>query len=313
MIMLISKNYHLWIKELKKLIEQHRVWSYVDSNENKSELIIEKLSNFFDYTISLQESVIVRSEVFASNLIKSTRSINELTENQQKNLHQRQFTWSMREKAVKRIKKEIQIIYQAVKTSARQYISSNKMRSSIKNILKTLQKRYKLSNVKIVEMLHNQYHALKIPFVKTKIEHWISEWKNLRSKMINQEIKDTFDNDAIFVHEFLRASKKWASIFCETWAIQHQTVKKDLNFFKTIRVYRNAYENFLRNNKSVDRDIVEKITLQEIDQNDANLQIDSKNDKQNDGQNDKEKTCVYDQVHLFKKCLYIVSENRKSR
>ncbi len=82
------------------------------------------------------------------------------------------------------------------------------MRSSIKNILKTLQKRYKLSNVKIVEMLHDKYHALKISFVKAKIEHWINEWENLRLKMINQKIKDTFDNDVIFVHEFLRASKK---------------------------------------------------------------------------------------------------------
>ncbi len=54
--------------------------------------------------------------------------------------------------------------------------------------------------------------------------------------------------------------------------------------------------------------------LQEVNQNDANSQIDSKNDEQNDDQNDKndkENSCVCDQVHHFRKCSYIVSENRK--
>jgi DNA-directed RNA polymerase specialized sigma54-like protein len=77
----------------------------------------------------------------------------------------------MREKVVRRIEREVQIIYQVVKTSARQDISSNEMRSSIKNILKTLQRRYRLSDVKIVEQLHDQYHTLKTSFVKAKIEH----------------------------------------------------------------------------------------------------------------------------------------------
>jgi hypothetical protein len=62
--------------------------------------------------------------------------------------------------------------------------------------------------------------------------------------MIIQDFKNTFDNDVIFVHEFLRANKRWAFVFCETWVIQHQTIEKFLNFFKIIRAYRDAYENF---------------------------------------------------------------------
>ncbi len=125
MIMLISKNYLLWIKKLK-LIEQHRIWSYVDSNENKSELTIKKFSKFSDFTISLQAIIIVRSET--SYLIRSTRNINELTEKQQKNLQQRQSIWSMREKAVRRIERKIQIVYQTIKISTRSYISFSEMR-----------------------------------------------------------------------------------------------------------------------------------------------------------------------------------------
>ncbi len=76
----------------------------------------------------------------------------------------------MREKLIKRIERNIQTIHFAVKTTTRQYIFSNEMRSSIKQILQTLVDRYKQSNVKIVELLHEQYHALKISFVKVKIE-----------------------------------------------------------------------------------------------------------------------------------------------
>jgi hypothetical protein len=47
MIMLILKNYHLWTKKSKKLIEQHRIWLYVDLNKNKSKLTIKKFSIFF--------------------------------------------------------------------------------------------------------------------------------------------------------------------------------------------------------------------------------------------------------------------------
>jgi hypothetical protein len=34
--------------------------------------------------------------------------------------------------------------------------------------------------------------------------------------MIIQDFKDTFGNDVICVHEFLRAGKRWAPVFCET-------------------------------------------------------------------------------------------------
>ncbi len=78
------------------------------------------------------------------------------------------------------------------------------------------------------------------------------------------------------------------------------------------RVYRNAYGNFLRNDKLAERDIVETAMLQEINQSDksTNSQIDLKNDDQND-KNDKENSCVCDQVHHFRKCSYIVLKNRK--
>ncbi len=71
---------------------------------------------------------------------------------------------------MRRAERGIQIVHQAVKASARQYISFSEMKSIIRQILQTLVGRYKQSDVKIVELLHEQYHALKTPSVKDKIE-----------------------------------------------------------------------------------------------------------------------------------------------
>ncbi len=314
MIMLTSKNYHLWIKELQKLIEQHRIWEYVDSNETKSKLIIENYSNFSDFTVTLNVTMITRSNVSANQRIRSARSINELINEQQKNLQQRQSTWSMREKLMRRAERGIQIVHQTVKASTRQYIPSSEMKSIIRQILQTLAGRYKQSDVKIVELLHEQYHALKTPSVKDKIEQWISEWENLRIEMINQGLRDTFGNDVIFVHEFLRAGKRWVFVFCEIWVIQHQAVEKLLDFFKITRAYRNAYENFLRDEKTAGG-IAGAITLQRADQNQIDSHICSKHDNDHQNKNDekhKSESCVCDWIYLFRECVYLVSVNRKS-
>ncbi len=216
--------------------------------------------------MTLKAIVITRSNVSSKQRIKSARSINELTSKNQKNLQQRQFIWSMREKLVRRTKRSIQIVHHIVKTSTRQYISFSEIRSSIREIIQALVDRYKQSNVTIIELLHEQYYALKsVSFVKIKIEQWISEWKNFKVEMINQRLRNTFDNDVIFVHESLRADKRWAFVFCEIWTIQHQAIEKSLNFFKTIRAYRNAYENFLKNDKTIVRNTTNAITLQNID------------------------------------------------
>jgi hypothetical protein len=135
MIMLISKNYHLWIKELQKLIEQHRVWKYVDLNESKSKFIIENYFDVSNYLILMKSDISKRRKLTSKKRIRMTRSYTELTNNQKLNLQQKQSIWSMREKLIKRTEQDIQTIYLVVKTSTRQYIFSNEMRSSLRQIL----------------------------------------------------------------------------------------------------------------------------------------------------------------------------------
>jgi hypothetical protein len=85
--------------------------------------------------------------------------------------------------------------------------------------------------------------------------------------MISHGLRDTFGNNVIFVHKFLRAERKWASIFCETWVIQHEAAEKPVNFFKTTRAYRNAYEAYMKDEYSHGHTNV--VTLQDKTQNQA--------------------------------------------
>ncbi len=116
-----------------------------------------------------------RRELTPEERVRMARNITELTDNQRSDLQQRQSTWPMREKLIRRAERGIQTVHLAVKASARQYIPPSEMGSSTRQILQTLADRYKQSDAKIVELLHEQYHALKTPPVKAKIEQWISE------------------------------------------------------------------------------------------------------------------------------------------
>jgi hypothetical protein len=109
-------------------------------------------------------------------------------------------------------------------------------------MLQTLSTKYKLSNARIKKQLHETWRALKTSSVKIKIEQWIANWKNLKQEMIDLKLAETFNNDVIFVNEFLTAERKWVSNFCDNWKNQHKTADKDIEFFKTIRTYKKAVQ-----------------------------------------------------------------------
>jgi hypothetical protein len=81
------------------------------------------------------------------------------------------------DKYADKIINEIKAVDDAIKLSARQYISLNEIASSTRKIIQTLASRYKLSDSKVVEQIHERYQELKIPFSKQKIERWISDWE----------------------------------------------------------------------------------------------------------------------------------------
>jgi flavorubredoxin len=95
----------------------------------------------------------------------------ELTTEQKKSLKIKINLYQMTEKQMKKIAQGIRIVDNVVKLSARQYIPSSEIVSLIRQIIQILVSRYKKSEAKIVEQLHEQYYALKTaPSVKEKIE-----------------------------------------------------------------------------------------------------------------------------------------------
>jgi hypothetical protein len=173
-------------------------------------------------------------------------------------------------------------------------------------MLQTLSVRYQLSDAKVKEQLHKTWRALKASSVKVKIEQWIADWENLRQEMIDLKLVETFDNDVIFVSEFLTAERKWAFNFCDNWENQHKTTDKDIEFFKTIRTYREVVQK--ESSMSFNR-TANVATLQKQSQNEK-----KKNNKDADKRNVKkrDRKCLCLKMHLFEECVYICKSTRSS-
>ena len=74
---------------------------------------------------------------------RSVRTFDEFSSNQKKSYKMNMIAFQMKKKANDRIAHEIRIIDVTIKTSTRMYISSEKMKSSIRKILQLLSIRYK--------------------------------------------------------------------------------------------------------------------------------------------------------------------------
>jgi hypothetical protein len=83
----------------------------------------------------------------------------------------------------------------------------------------------------MIEQIYAQWRALKNSSVKDKIKTWIIDWENLRLQIISLKLDETFEDDTIFVSEFLRAEHKWTLIFCENWEYQLDAAQQTVEFF----------------------------------------------------------------------------------
>ncbi len=311
MITLISLNYHIWINELKTIAEKARVWKYVDSDTDVEKSQSSESFTAADYLIMKENAETTRSAFTLKELIVAQR----------KEYKADMLEYNMLEKLYKRTTRELQTMNNAIRTSAHQYISSNELKSSARTIIKLLAACYKFDQSKIIQQIHEQWRRLKTPSVKSKVESWVTEWENLRLQMISLKLADTFGDDVIFVSEFLRAERRWASTFCDNWKNQLKAAEKSVDFFKITRAYRLVV---IRENSSSSRiiAIANAATLQNVtqkqstkkesfNQNDqSNQKSKSKNNNHHSIKRENEK-CICEEEHSFKKCSYIVSFNRK--
>jgi hypothetical protein len=214
-ISLISKNYHKWIKEIQDLTVRTNVWEYVDPQDTKQKLTNEECSDVSDYVVFLKKNITVRQN--SASRIRSIRDFNKLSTAQKKSLKINIVTWELKKKRINKIAKDMQIVNNAIKLSARSYISSDEMTSSCRDIIRMLAARYKLTKDQIIEQIQNEFQNLKTwSSIKNKLEEWIIRWENLRSHIVRTDIMNLFESDVIYTKEFLNAERKWASDFCDS-------------------------------------------------------------------------------------------------
>jgi hypothetical protein len=310
MITLTSLNYHIWINELKAIAEKARVWKFIDPDTHVEEPQSPEPFIAADYLV-MKEGGAARSAI----------NLKELTAAQREEYKADMLEYNMLEKLYERTTRGLQTIDNAIRTSAKQYISPNELGSPARKIIQLLAARYKLDQSKIIQQIHEQWRGLKVSPTKgkDKIEAWIVDWENLRLQMISLKLAGTFGDDVIFVSEFLRAGRRWAPTFCDNWENQLEAAEKEVEFFKTTRAYRNAVlkESF---NASDHSSYANAATLQDkisdqSDQKSKDQKNNLSNKRDNLGDNPSKKgarKCVCGDIHEFKECPYIVSSARTS-
>lgn len=293
MMSLISKNYHQWIKKLRGIANNADVWKYVDSKNNVIASKKLKVFDFIDYQIPANiEPEDVRS-------IKSATSYDDLFDRQKDNYKMNVINFKMKKTYNEEIAKNMRLILTVLKMSIRQHISVIEMDSSVKKIIQLLTARYKQSNKKIIQQMHEEYCLLKVLSVKRKIKQWINDWENMRIYMKKMKIAGNFGTKKIFIIDFLLTGRKWAPNFCENWEREHEISAQFLIFHKTTRHYRKAVKKFLYQSIEVIQE--NSINLQDQDQKKTTLikKIVNWKDK-----------CVCELIHHFNKCSYICIDVR---
>ncbi len=111
MMILTPKNYHLWIKEIQKLANHHKVWEYVDPNGITQKPGLERAPRVSDYQVKVEETT------------RPAKSASELSDAQRKAYKADLIDYQIWDKYADKIINEINAVDDAIKLSARQYIT----------------------------------------------------------------------------------------------------------------------------------------------------------------------------------------------
>jgi hypothetical protein len=174
--------------------------------------------------------------------------------------------------------------------------------------------RYKLTKDQIIEQIQDEFQDLKTwPPTKDKIEEWVIRWENLRGHIVRAGIMGLFGSDVTYIKEFLKAGRKWAPDFCDSWVREHRAAGREVDFFHTTREYRNEVEMTLKNARNGGHNQANAATLQgkTQDQAESGHSHGSGHCPGHGDEKFKGRKCVCGEVHLFRECPYIVTSARK--
>jgi hypothetical protein len=227
-IMLIfnSNNFHLWIEELKDLTLKIKIWEYINSYDKIEESRKEILSKIFHFFVKQSDlaSSAVADDFITDQINQSAQDLtqsrlakyfHELSTQQQENYRANVKEYKRKKKQVAKITQKMLKINEAIDALIKTYIFSKLMFIFIKEILQVLIIKYKKIDDQIKKSIHEKFQTLKQSSFKNQIEIWITNWENLKSRILTFDIKNFFDFETMFVEKFLIVDRKWTSTFCD--------------------------------------------------------------------------------------------------
>jgi hypothetical protein len=224
-IMLIfnSNNFHLWIEELKDLTLKIKIWEYINSYdkiEKSRKEILSKISHFVvkqsDFASSTNVDNLITNEInqSAQDLTQSrfAKYFHELSTQQQENYRTHVKKYKRKKKQIAKITQRMLKINEAIRASIKTYIFSKLMFVFIKEVLQILIIKFKKIDDQIKKQIHDKFQTLKQSSFKNQIEIWVTNWENLRSRILTFDIKNFFDFETMFVEKFLIVDRKWVNV-----------------------------------------------------------------------------------------------------
>jgi hypothetical protein len=128
MLILISNNFHLWIKELKDLALKIKLWEYINSYDKIEESRKEILSEIFHFVIkqsdfassTIADDLITNQiDQFAQDFIQScfAKYFHELTIQQQENYRTNVKNYKRKEKQIAKITQKMFKVDETIRVS----------------------------------------------------------------------------------------------------------------------------------------------------------------------------------------------------
>ncbi len=252
-----SNNFHLWIEKLKDLTLKIKIWKYINSYNKIEESRKEILSKIFHFVVKQSDlaSLTAADDLITEQIDQSAQDLtqsrlakyfHELTIQQQENYRTSVKEYKRKEKQVAKITQKMLKIDEAIRASIKTYILSKLMFAFIKKILQVLIIKYKKIDDQIKKQIHEKFQILKQSSFKNQIEIWVTNWKNLKNRILIFDIKNFFDFETMYVEKFLIVDRKWLSTFCDNWIMQKKAIERNVHFDETIREYKNAAKKRLK-------------------------------------------------------------------
>jgi hypothetical protein len=308
MLILISNNFHLWIEELKDLTLKIKIWEYINSYNQIQESRKEVLLEIFHFVIKSAFTISAAADDLITDQVDQSaqgsqscfaKYFHELSIEQQENYRTSVKEYKRKEKQVVKIIQKMLKINEAIRVSVKTYIFSKLMFAFIREILQLLIIKYKKIDDQIKKQIHEKFQALKQSSFKNQIETWVTNWENLRNRILTFIIKNFFDFETMFVEKFLIVDRKWASTLCDNWILQKKTIERNVHFENTIREYKNVVKKKL---KIVEH--VNVVILQNQSQSQSKKSTSSICSNQHES-NDKTRQCICECMHDWNKCDHI--------